>query len=160
MLIGLLSDTHDRIDAARAAVKMLRDNGAEYLLHAGDVCGEAVIDTLTGGPAGLVWGNNDGDRRSLAAYCKTIGVTCFDVLGEIEIEGKQIAITHGDDAGLLKQILRDQQHDYLITGHTHVAHDRWSGKCRWINPGALHRAAVKSVAILDTTADTLRTLRI
>ena len=68
------------------------------LLHAGDVCGESVIDTLTGGPAGLVWGNNDVDRRPLAAYCKTIGVTCFDVLGEIELDAEsEFAITHGDD---------------------------------------------------------------
>ncbi len=160
MLIGLLSDTHDRADTARLAVNLLRENKAEYLLHAGDVGGQQVIDALSGGTAAFVWGNNDFDRAVLAAYAQDVSITCCDTVGEFELAGKRIALTHGDDTQLVKRILREQRHDYLITGHSHVAHDRWQGDCRWINPGALYRASVKTVALLDTEKGTLRTLRV
>ena len=64
------------------------------------------------------------------------------------------------DSGRLKRIHKDQQHDYLITGHTHVKRDERIGKIRWINPGALYRALEKTVAILDTTSDVLKFLSV
>ena len=127
-----------RVDTAILAVKLLRQHGAVHLLHAGDIGGQRVIDALTGGPASFVWGNNDYDRDPLAVYARRLSVQCFDSFGEIELDGKQFAITHGDDSRLVKHILQTQAHDYLITGHSHIAHDRWQGDCRWINPGALH----------------------
>ena len=44
---------------------------------------------------------------------------------------------------------------YLCHGHTHTALDARRGKTRVINPGALHRAAEYTVALLDTDTDTL-----
>jgi putative phosphoesterase len=155
VIIGLLSDTHDKLLAAQAAVKSLKANGAQYLLHAGDIGGETIIDLLTGGPATFVWGNNDVRCTSLAEYARDVGVTCLDAYGELELDGKKIALIHGDHDKAVRRILEEQQHDYLITGHTHVPHDRRVGRVRWINPGAMHRAGVKTVALLDTTTDVL-----
>jgi putative phosphoesterase len=160
VILGLLSDTHDRFTAAQAAVQTLRANGAEHLLHAGDVGKEQIIDLLTGGPAAFVWGNNDFDRVSLASYATSLSVDCLGVFGELELDGKKIALTHGDDDKLVRRVLEEQRHDYLITGHTHVRHDRRKGRVRWINPGALHRVGVKTVAILDTSSDVLRSMTI
>jgi putative phosphoesterase len=139
---------------------MLTANGSQHLLHAGDVGGEQIIDLLAGHPAAFVWGNNDFDRKSLSAYAVHLGVNCLDVLGELELDGKKIAITHGDDDRLVKRILTEQRHDYLITGHTHVPHDRRQGRVRWINPGALHRARTKTVALLDTSTDLLHSMAV
>jgi predicted phosphodiesterase len=69
--------------------------------------------------------------------------------------GKRIAVTHGDHRAVVREMLDGQAHDYLLLGHTHVARDERVGRVRVINPGALHRAAVKSVALLDTSADAL-----
>jgi putative phosphoesterase len=160
MIVGLLSDTHDRLAAARVGVEMLRANGAEFLIHAGDVGEEGVIDLLAGAPAAMVWGNNDVNRAGLAKYAASLGVQCLDVLGTLELDGKRIAVTHGDHERIVKAILAEQRHDYLITGPTHVRHDRREGRVRWINPGALYRAAIKSVALLDTTTDTLSYLTV
>lgn len=160
MIIGLLSDTHDRFKSAQAAVATLRANGAQYLLHAGDVGGEEIIDLLAGGPAAFVWGNNDIRCTSLAEYAAAAGVKCLDSSGEVELDGKKIAIVHGDHDKAVRQILEQQQHDYLITGHTHLRHDRRVGRVRWINPGALHRAGVKTVALLDTSTDLLRSITV
>ena len=65
MIVGILSDTHDRIDATAAAVKTLTANGAEFLIHCGDVGSDPILDQLAGIPSAFVWGNNDFDRRGL-----------------------------------------------------------------------------------------------
>ncbi|HLL90163.1 MAG TPA: YfcE family phosphodiesterase [Tepidisphaeraceae bacterium] len=159
MLIGILSDTHDRLAPTVAAVRTLRAAGAEYLLHCGDVGSEQIIDQLAGDvPAVFVWGNNDFDRAGLARYATALGVTCGNVLAELTLGGKQIAVTHGDYPATVRKILEGQQHDYLLVGHTHVKADDRVGRTRVINPGALHRAAQKTVAVLDTAADQLRFL--
>jgi putative phosphoesterase len=158
VILGLLSDTHDRLAAAQLAIQMLRANGAQYLLHAGDIGRESIIDLLGGEPAAFVWGNNDFDRAGRAAYAEELGVNCCDVFGDLELDGKKIALMHGDDDKLVRRILEEQRHDYLITGHTHVRHDRRVGRVRWINPGALYRAGIKTVALLDTGTDKLRSI--
>ena len=160
VILGLLSDTHDRLAAAQLAIQTLHANGAQYLLHAGDVGREPIIDLLAGAPAAFVWGNNDFDRVGRSAYAAHLGVNCMDVLGELELDGKKIALAHGDDDKLVRRILDEQRHDYLITGHTHVRHDRRIGRTRWINPGALYRAGIKSVALLDTVTDKLQSLTV
>jgi uncharacterized protein len=160
VILGLLSDTHGRLPAAQAAVRILLANGAAHLLHAGDVGGEPIIDSLAGGPAAFVWGNNDFDRAGLSDYAMKRGVDCLDFFGEIELDGKKIALTHGDDEALVRRVLEEQQHDYLITGHTHVRHDRRLGRVRWINPGALYRVGLKTVALLDTSNDLLRSISV
>jgi putative phosphoesterase len=160
MIVGLLSDTHDKLPAAKAAVQALLANGAQYLLHAGDIGGEQIIDLLAGTPSAFVWGNNDLRVTSLATYASDVGVTCLDAMGEVEIDGKKFILTHGDHDKTVRQILADQQHDYLITGHTHARHDRRVGRVRWINPGAMHRVGIRTVALLDTATDSLRTLTV
>ena len=52
-----------------------------------------------------------------------------------------------------------QQHDYLITGHTHVPHDRQKGAMRWVNPGALSSSGSENRRTLNTQTDTLTTLK-
>ena len=155
MLVGILSDTHDRVDAARAAVRILRHRGAEYFIHCGDVGGEQVLDELAGLQCAFVWGNNDWDRTSLERYAAEIGLQCCGVFADLEIGGKRFAVIHGDDMALKKKLIDEQQHDYLLQGHTHVMQERKVGSMRLINPGALYRAHPKSVALLETTTDVL-----
>ncbi|HEV2293987.1 MAG TPA: metallophosphoesterase family protein [Tepidisphaeraceae bacterium] len=160
MLLGLLSDTHDRIEAAAAGVAALKTAGAEYLLHCGDVGGEGILDQLTGLPAGFVWGNNDWDQVTLQRYAADLGIQCFGALGELQLGGKAIAIAHGDDGRAVRRILDGQEHDYLFVGHSHVKADQRVGRVRIVNPGALYRAREKTVATLDTGTDVLRFITI
>jgi len=160
MLIGILSDTHDRTEPMAAAVQLLHSRGAEYFIHCGDVGSPAVLDFLAGHKACFVWGNCDWDRLGLERYAKSIEIDCFGAFGELELDGKKIALIHGDDPVLKRRLLSEQQHDYLFQGHTHVAQDLRVGRMRIINPGALHRANPKTVALLDTAADLLEFLPI
>jgi putative phosphoesterase len=159
VLIGILSDTHGRADAMAAAMRMLRARGVEFFFHCGDIGSEAVLDLLAGEPALAVWGNTDPVQR-LGKYAHHIGVNVADSLGEIELARKRFAVTHGDDHRLVQRILADQRHDYLLLGHSHARADRRQGAIRVINPGALYRAAEKTVALLDTETGRLEFLTV
>lgn len=154
MIIGILSDSHGRVDTTRAAVKLLVDGGATLLIHLGDVGSEAVIDELVGHNARIVFGNCDWDDTGLTHHAHCMGVIVNHPMGMIEVAGKQIAFTHGHHANLMQQALRDQV-DYLLHGHTHEVRDERAGKTRVINPGALQRAARYTAALLDPAADAL-----
>ena len=160
MLIGILSDTHDRTETMAAAVQLLQSRGAEYFIHCGDVGSPAVLDYLAGCKACFVWGNCDWDRIGLQRYAKSIEIDCFGGFGELELDGKKFALIHGDDPALKRRLISEQRHDYLLQGHTHVKQDIRVGRMRIINPGALHRANPKTVALLDTAADAVEFLEI
>jgi putative phosphoesterase len=158
-ILGILSDTHGRADAAAAAVATLRAAGAEFLIHCGDVGGESVLDTLAGIPCLFVWGNNDFDRSSLESYARDLGIQCGNDFARLDFAGKVIAVTHGDNSALLRQATaKDSPYDYLFLGHTHVPAIERIGRTRIVNPGALHRAAKKTVAIVDLETDAVRHL--
>ena len=160
MIVGILSDTHGRADMAHLAVQKLLENRAEYIVHCGDVGGQEVLDALAGHPSMFVFGNNDYDADDLANYAKIIGIACGGTHGKLAFAGKRAVITHGDDLRLIRRLIQEQQIDYLFLGHTHEKLDRREGKVRMINPGALYRAAVKTVAVLDTGTDELKFLKI
>lgn len=156
MIIGILSDTHGDYEIANIAVKLLLDHGATALVHCGDVGDRRVLDALAGTPSFFVFGNNDYDYEDLERYGNQIGVGCLQFGGGWAVDGKYIAITHGDNARTVHRFLEPaNKADYLLTGHTHVRHDQRVGSTRWINPGALYRAKTKSVALLDLAADEL-----
>lgn len=149
MFLGILSDTHGRVTPAEAGVSLLRSMGAQFYIHCGDIGSESVLDTLAGLPALAVWGNNDDPDGPLARYAKSIDVDVRNRFAEIELAGKRIFVTHGDDWRLIDRVIEQQKHDYLLLGHTHHPEDRREGRVRVINPGALHRAARKTVAVVE-----------
>ena len=155
MLVGILSDTHDRFAAMKAAVELLQAQGAQYFIHCGDVGGEHMLDLLAGLPAAFVWGNNDYDRLELQRYADKLGITCYGNFGQFELDGKRFALLHGDDLRARQRVITEQTDDYLLQGHTHLRQDQRFGQVRCINPGALHRAREKTVALLDTQSDQL-----
>jgi putative phosphoesterase len=158
--LGLISDTHGRLDAAREAIDRLEQLGADYILHAGDVGdfgvdGTSVLHLLPSGRAAFVFGNNDFDRANLTEHAKALNLQCLDDVGEVRFEGLRIGLTHGDRKARIDALVRSKV-DYLITGHTHTSHDLTLPDTRWINPGALHRARPKRFALLDLPSGQLQ----
>jgi predicted phosphodiesterase len=82
-------------------------------------------------------------------------VTLKELFLTFDADGYQVAVTHGDVSGQLRTLIGSQEFDLVVTGHTHVASDHREGRTRVINPGAVHRSAAPSVAILDTGNDHL-----
>jgi putative phosphoesterase len=155
VIVGILSDTHDRADATMLGVAALRGAGAAFLIHCGDVGSEHVLDHLAGVPSAFVFGNNDWDKRGLQRYAEQLDVRCLGDAGELELGGKAFYVCHGDDFRAMRRALDEQRFDYLLHGHTHARRDERVGRTRIINPGALYRAREKTVAVLDTETDRL-----
>ena len=160
MWIGILSDTHDQFDRTSRAVQTLMQHGAEHLIHCGDLVQPEIIVTCSPLPLSFVFGNNDVRHMSqLRSAAQVHGAVCLEWGGEIELAGKRVAVTHGHDLHEARRLLSSKP-DYLFTGHSHVAADWQDGATRRINPGALHRAKVFSVALLSLQTGELRYLEI
>ncbi|MEM7228282.1 MAG: YfcE family phosphodiesterase [Planctomycetota bacterium] len=159
MRLGLLADSHGRAERTATAVRMLLDAHADVLIHLGDFETDVVIDELAGHPARLVFGNCDFDVAGMTRYAQSLDIQVDHPIGRLHIDGKVVAYTHGHENGLVSEAM-DEQVDYLLHGHTHVARDDREGKTRVINPGALHRANRYTVALLDVATDELTWLEL
>ncbi|MBN2448645.1 MAG: YfcE family phosphodiesterase [Phycisphaerae bacterium] len=162
MIVGILSDTHGRALRARRAIQVLRQAGATTFLHCGDIGDARVYDELAGEQAWFVWGNSDDPGPLLEQSVAALGLNP-PVPGPLRVEfgAHSLIMCHGHEPAF-NQLLRahtfkdeavqlgDLQVDYILHGHTHMAHsERLLSGALLINPGALHRALVYTVATLD-----------
>lgn len=162
MILGICSDSHGKAERLRAALSVMADHHVQAVVHCGDVGSAECVRLLgaCGVPAYLVPGNADHHLDRLAEAADDCGVVFHgEVLAVSLGAGKQLALTHGHDAGILSELISHQQFAYLCHGHTHVVRDERIGPTRVINPGALHRLRLgdrPTLAILDSDADTLQ----
>lgn len=135
MKVGLLADTHDRLPAMAALVRLMAERGAEILLHAGDFCAPFAIAPLLEPqlPVGGVFGRNDGDRQGLLGKAAAaIGVELFESPHTFEVGGRQILLVH--DIGDV-QARSVESHALVVHGCTHRGDCRSRGDTLIVNPG-------------------------
>jgi putative phosphoesterase len=159
MKIAIVSDTHSRYQTVEAALQKIEAHGVDLLIHCGDI---EDADAVMLFPAGthFVFGNCDVNRAGLRLAMKHANVTLHEPFGQLELDGVKLAFVHGDDQRLLRQLEEAGEFAYLFHGHTHQRRDERSGPTRVINPGALHRAAVKTFAVLDLASGELETVTV
>ncbi len=159
--IGILSETHGNLDRTRDAIRALEREDVEVVLHCGDIGSESVLSELQSAFIAdkirfyAVLGNVDYPDSVYDSWSET---DCFEILGrygKITILDKTIAIIHGDNARVLDEAILSGDYAYVFTGHTHVKDDRRIASTRVINPGAVHRASVSTIAVLDLENDSL-----
>ncbi|MEM1011654.1 MAG: YfcE family phosphodiesterase [Planctomycetota bacterium] len=166
MRLGVLSDTHGKADACRAAVELLQKAKVDAFLHCGDIGdyarpAEPVFDALAGTGCHFVWGNNDDVSPAAARYASDLGLVLHEPYEPFTLGETTIVLAHGDAFSATRRLLREAEStghgpDLLLTGHSHAPHDERIGPVRWINPGALFRTRTKTVATIDTTHLTRR----
>jgi putative phosphoesterase len=156
MRLGILSDTHDRLARTRHAVALLRAEGADVLVHCGDLTGPEVVAACAGPPCYFVFGNNDADNvPHLREAAAEAGAVCLGWGGEVTLAGKRVAVAHGHLSTDVRRLLATGP-DYLLSGHSHIPGEPRVGPTRRINPGARHRASQFTVALLDLETEELR----
>jgi uncharacterized protein len=149
--IGIVSDTHGRTEAVARALELLRARGVGLILHCGDIDDPETVLLFRDIPTHFVFGNCDHERDAIRAAVAEIGATLHEPWGFLELEGRKIGWLHGDDGRLMRDVVQSGACDYLFYGHTHARADERRGPTRVVNPGALHRAAVKTCLVLDLT---------
>lgn len=159
MILGIMSDSHGDAAATARAIQVLESSGATQLIHCGDICSESVLDEFAGHNVTFVWGNCDSPTPQLRQYVETLGLKWPIAPVELDIDGKKIAVFHGHERGF-ESAIESGRYDYVFYGHTHRYADEMAGKTRMINPGALYRAGVKTVALVDLPRGAVTFLRI
>ncbi|MBI3468270.1 MAG: metallophosphoesterase family protein [Planctomycetes bacterium] len=149
MLLGVVSDTHGRVETARAAARMLESLEVACVIHCGDVGSAEIVPLFSAWPAHFVFGNVDDDVRALRAAIAAAGQTCHERFGTLELDGRRIAFLHSDDRRKFDETVASGQWDLVCYGHTHVAEQHRAGPTLVLNPGALHRARPHSFAVVD-----------
>jgi uncharacterized protein len=167
VILGILSDTHGLVTRTVAAVRTLEHLGAQAFVHCGDIGGMEILDALSGRQAWVVFGNTDYPDAALVNYGRTLGLT-IAAHGPLRFEwaGKAFAAFHGHEREFTRLIESIENAgelpsafgrcDYVLHGHTHMVTDRYVGPLRVINPGAVQRAVVHTVATLDTREDAVQ----
>jgi uncharacterized protein len=158
MRIGILSDTHGDIWAARDAVRVFEDHQVHVVLHCGDV-GSGVMHEMRGLTSHFVRGNTDS-AEGLQQAVSGPEQTFHGDLGELVIAGRNIAFLHGDDERLLHDLISSQKWDLICYGHSHKASSTHCGRTLVLNPGALHRTAEPSVAIVKVPEMSVNVVRL
>ncbi len=94
MIIGAMSDTHDRLDAVDKAISFFNSQEVTDVLHAGDLVSPFVIPLFSKLKAKLhfVWGNNEGDHDFANVRFADIGVTPLGHFAALRLGGKKIAL--------------------------------------------------------------------
>ena len=139
MKIGLLSDSHGNISATGKAAVIFREAGVGAVFHCGDLGSADVLAELAvlEVPVHVVLGNVDRYSNDWKYFPTNLGVQMHGRFGDVELEGKRIALLHSDDSPRFHQAILSGDYDLVLSGHSHEVHDHMEGRTRCINPGAV-----------------------
>lgn len=159
MKIGVISDSHDQGEMILQAVDHFNQAGVELVIHCGDWVSPFILYFFKDlkAPMRGVFGNNDGDKFRHLVYVQkyNLDIQYEDRFLELELDGKKIAVFHGDYSGLVDALVTCGKYDLVCHGHTHLrVNEKW-GKTLSLNPGSLMKVTAPSVkgasiAIYDT----------
>ena len=138
MKIGIISDTHDNVWRLDEAIPYLRTT--DLVLHCGDLISPFMIHRLGKGlgniPIHLVWGNNDGDRLTVAKIAQSYSnFTLHGEFMQLEKYGLRIAMNHYPE--IARQLVLSGNYDLVCYGHDHTAFQESIGETVLLNPGEL-----------------------
>ena len=135
MLIGLISDTHDRLPAVDALLRQILARGAGLVLHAGDFCAPFSLRPFVeqSVPMAGVFGRNDGDHEGLKAYAsRGFGIELFESPHSLEVGGQRILLVHDLGDVSTHSI---EGHSIVVHGFTHREEMKTRGDTLLVNPG-------------------------
>lgn len=148
VLIGVLSDSHGRLDRLAEAAQAFSSRGVERLIHCGDITTVEAIEALKDFEVHWVFGNCDWNEEPLRAEMLQCGHRCHGLRGQLEIAGRRLGFTHGHRAELFQTMVVSGDYDLVFHGHTHVKRDVIEQGTRVICPGALHHAEPPGCAVV------------
>lgn len=145
MKIGVLSDSHLKVQYTQECVEFLKSLEAQYIIHAGDICLKENLDILKNSslPYVAVFGNNDNALLSQSQE--------YNIHKEpysFKIKEHSFKLMH-------LPIYLSAETDIVIFGHTHVFEVDYKNQTLFLNPGevcAREKPHVECV-LLEITQD-------
>ncbi len=123
--IGVLSDTHRRGDLQKKAIEKLLLEGAQYLLHLGDLENEENLKALSeaGVPYAAVFGNNDIALMHAEANYRIKREPYYLKIKDYTVKMMHLPYYMSADC------------DLVLFGHLHQFSAELRGKSLFLNPG-------------------------
>ena len=147
MLVGVLSDTHDRIPMIDAALALFHQHGVGAMIHSGDFVAPFAVRRLLGfnKPIHATFGNNDGERTGIREIMPQV----VDGPLLLDLDGRIVLVHHFIEWCEVSDVARA---DIVVTGHSHEPVNRVEDGRLLLNPGECCGwvSGVCTVAILDT----------
>ena len=165
-----MSDSHDRLEAIRAAIEKFNSESVDLVLHAGDIVSPFSVREFEKLDCKIicVTGNNDGDQTALRTFLEKIGGELKGDFFASEVGGRRIALTHGVWPEVVEALILSGKYDIVISGHSHEAFIRKDNNVLVVNPGSCSYPIVDgvvtigkgTVAILDLERMSARILEL
>lgn len=147
MKIGLLSDTHTKAGRSQRLIDHLVREGAEFLIHAGDIVRPEVLEQLHN--SGLryvaVYGNNDARLVEYHNRYNLVQEPHYFKLGGTAFKLMHLPFYMSGDA------------EVVVFGHTHAFECDFKTRTLFLNPGeaCARDQAFSSGAMLEITDTSL-----
>jgi putative phosphoesterase len=166
MKVCIVSDSHDHRPLLEAAVRAARDEGAEAVLHCGDVVAPSTLGVLKplGLPIHVIQGNNPGDLYAMAQIAARPAnrITFYGQDAGIELAGRRIFLVHYPHYARAMATTGDW--DLVCCGHDHevkieLIDNIKGGRTHLVNPGTVGGVAAPATYVigdLDSMTFTVR----
>ena len=135
MKIGVLSDSHHEHDNILEAIAFLKKRGTKLLIHLGDDYND--MDGIA----------DENTIRVPGLYCDAYLKTYVPNRRIEDIEGWKVLITHTPESTLddlpddthPEDLVKNQEIDIMLYGHTHIPEIKMENDIVYINPGHLRK---------------------
>jgi putative phosphoesterase len=158
--LAIVSDSHDRAEALAAAVRAAKAEGAQAVIHCGDLIGVNTLklSVKEGLPIHLIHGNNLGDAAALYGFSmRSEGkVRYHGGDARLELANRKIFVVHYPEYGHAMACTGDW--DLVCCGHSHAAEARKvrnvkGGETWLVNPGTVAGLAAPATWALGDLDD-------
>ncbi|WP_265109242.1 metallophosphoesterase [Halosolutus halophilus] len=161
MNIGVISDTHDNVEAIERAADVFAAEGVEIVIHCGDFVAPLMIPYFGQFELHGVLGNNDGDVANLQAAFDGLGgeSELHGRFASLEFDGLSVAVLHGEHREEVDAIAAGETYDFVCFGHHHERELFEEGRTTVLNPGAHVLPGSeddRTVAVIDTLSESVR----
>ena len=156
MKIGVISDTHDRLETIQEALNIFKQQKIEMIVHCGDWVSPFTLEFFDQYcqkinlivPIKSVFGNNEGDYRMINIRNTKLKNPIFfspKIVLELKLYQQKIVVYHGHDTIILDALIKSQVYNTILTGHTHISRNEIIGKTLIINPGTTSHACLSKI---------------
>jgi len=148
MKIGILSDTHSKVKKAQESIEQLIEDGAEFIVHAGDVCEKETLELLKncGKRYVCVYGNNDAHLAQYHNDYNLVQEPHYFKLADTKFKLMHLPFYMTPDT------------EVVLFGHTHEFQSEFIEGTLFLNPGesCARNKPVSECAMLEVKVENFK----
>ena len=136
MLVGVVSDTHNRLGHVEEIVSIFNSNYVDLVIHTGDITNSRTLENFSELKCPLkgVFGNNDLNEPGLEETASRLGFEFKLPPLILTLDDVKLAVLHEPEV-IDKVIEYERDIDLILHGHTHRYRNEVTNGIKIFNPG-------------------------